>query len=198
MARLSWPAGRAPAQDEPRDLIRASIRVRAVAASAVWRVPACNSSIAARRSSRRPGVASRSASVSAETQSSSGIECTTGLSVVLRLSRRTTEIAPPTATQSPLNTTSTGTRHSALTHTADTRPEACRVTRPVSAVSQPCLLTCGNASDGDWWQLPYQQVAREFSPGWGFSAGNSRLCRRIARELRRVRGSVMPRGRAVC
>src|SRR5207245_3651349 len=31
----------------------------------------------------------------AETQSSSGIECTTGLSVALRLSRRTTEIARP-------------------------------------------------------------------------------------------------------
>ena len=30
-----------------------------------------------------------------ETQSSSGIECTTGLSVALRLSRRTTEIARP-------------------------------------------------------------------------------------------------------
>jgi hypothetical protein len=83
------------AQDEPRDLIRASIRARAVAAPTVWRVPACNSSIAARRSSRRPGVASRSASASAETQSSSGIECTTGLSVALRLSRRTTEIARP-------------------------------------------------------------------------------------------------------
>ena len=93
---MSGDAGaRAPAQDEPRDLIRASIRARAVAASTVWRVPACNSSIAARRSSRRPGVASRSASASAETQSSSGIECTTGLSVALRLSRRTTEIARP-------------------------------------------------------------------------------------------------------
>jgi hypothetical protein len=81
---MSGDAGaRAPAQDEPRDLIRASIRARAVAAPTVWRVPACNSSIAARRSSRRPGVASRSASASAETQSSSGIECTTGLSVAL-------------------------------------------------------------------------------------------------------------------
>ena len=93
---MSGDAGaRAPAQDEPRDLIRASIRARAVAASTVWRVPACNSSIAARRSSRRPGVASRSASASAKTQLSSGIECTTGLSVALRLSRRTTEIARP-------------------------------------------------------------------------------------------------------
>ena len=93
---MSGDAGaRAPVQDERRDLIRASIRARAVAASTVWRVPACNSSIAARRSSRRPGVASRSASASAETQLSSGIECTTGLSVALRLSRRTTEIARP-------------------------------------------------------------------------------------------------------
>ena len=93
---MSGDAGaRAPAQDEPRDLIRASIRARAVAASTAWRVPACNSSMAARRSSRRPGVASRSASASAETQSSSGIECTTGLSVALRLPRRTTEIACP-------------------------------------------------------------------------------------------------------
>ena len=99
---MSGDAGaRAPAQDEPRDLIRASIRARAVAASTVWRVPACNSSIAARRSSRRPGVASRSASASAETQSSSGIECTTGLSVALRLSRRTTEIARPGRTGRP-------------------------------------------------------------------------------------------------
>jgi hypothetical protein len=93
---MSGDAGaRAPAQDEPRDLIRASIRARAVAASTVWRVPACNSSIAARRSSRRPGVASRSASASAETQLSSGIEYTTGLNVALRVSRRTTEIARP-------------------------------------------------------------------------------------------------------
>ena len=36
-----------------------------------------------------------SASASAETQSSPGIECTTGLSVALRLSRRTTQIARP-------------------------------------------------------------------------------------------------------
>jgi hypothetical protein len=93
---MSGDAGApALAQNEPRDLIRASIRARAVAASTVWRVPACNSSIAARRSSRRPGVASRSASASAETQSSSGIEYTTGLSVALRLSRRTTQIARP-------------------------------------------------------------------------------------------------------